>query len=75
MDVFFFLFGCKRRCGESIGNEHGVTFEYTLDGAIGSSTRAVSSVATPSTIMDDIEYDAGDHILFEANWVKSQKHL
>ena len=47
----FFLFDWKRRCDESIGKEHGVTFEYTLDGVLRSSNRNVTSAATHRTIM------------------------
>ena len=61
----------ERRCGESIGKEHGVTFEYTLDGVLRSSTRNVTSAATHRTIIEDIEYADNNVIFFfETDWVK-----
>ena len=65
----FLLLDWKRRCDESIGDERGVSFEYTLDGVLRSNTRHKLSSGTHRTVLEDIEY-ADDLVIFETSWTK-----
>ena len=61
----FLLLDWAKRCKEKLGDEGGVSFEYTLDGALRTGEKNAKRSAYTSTIRD-LEY-ADDLVVFETD--------
>ena len=59
----FLLFDWAKRCKEKLGDSGGVSFEYTLDGALRGGEKNAKRSALTSTI-NDLEY-ADDLVVFD----------